>query len=146
MIENISNFFIGILLFLDGIIYSLISWVYQIILVICQIDILDNSYEIDALVNRIYVIIGVIVLFLVAYSLLKSMVNPDDALKNKKGPVNIIKDIIISIVLIALVPTIFSFATRPVIEATAACQFPQPRGANNHEMPFPTIARMLLSI
>lgn len=112
MIENISNFFIGILLFLDGIIYSLISWVYQIILVICQIDILDNSYEIDALVNRIYVIIGVIVLFLVAYSLLKSMVNPDDALKNKKGPVNIIKDIIISIVLIALVPTIFSFATR----------------------------------
>lgn len=112
MLENISNFFIGILLFLDGIIYSLISWVYQIILVICQVDILDNSYEIDALVNRIYVIIGVVVLFLVAYSLLKSMVNPDDALKNKKSPVNIIKDVIISIALIALVPTIFSFATR----------------------------------
>ena len=112
MLENISNFFIGILLFLDGLIYSLISWVYQIILVICQVDILDNSYEIDALINRIYVIIGVVVLFLVAYSLLKSMVNPDDVLKNKKGPVNIIKDIIISIALIALVPTIFSFATR----------------------------------
>lgn len=108
--DTIVEFFTSILLFLDSIIYSLINWVYQIILVLCEIDILNNSYEIDALMNRLYVIIGVVVLFLVAYSLLKSMVNPDDALKNKKGPVTIIRDVIISVVLIALVPSIFSFA------------------------------------
>ena len=110
MLENIYNLFVFIALFLDSIIYSLISWVYQIILVLCQVDILNNSYEITQLMNRLYIVIGVIVLFLLAYSLLKSMVNPDDALKNKKGPVAIIKDVIISIVLIALVPSIFSFA------------------------------------
>ena len=108
--EAILNFFVGVLLFLDSIVYSLISWVYQIILVLCQVDILNNSFEIDALINRVYAIIGVVVLFLLAYSLLKSMVNPDDALKGKKSPVTIIKDVIISIVLIALIPTIFDFA------------------------------------
>mgnify|MGYP005773379889 CR=1 FL=1 len=108
--EAILNFFIGVLLFLDSIVYSLISWVYQIILVLCQVDVLNNSFEIDALINRVYAIIGVVVLFLLAYSLLKSMVNPDDALKGKKSPVTIIKDVIISIVLIALIPTIFDFA------------------------------------
>lgn len=110
--EAILNFFIGVLLFLDAIVYSLINWVYQIILLLCQIDILDKTFEIDALINRIYVIIGVVVLFLLAYSLLKSMVNPDEALKGKKSPVTIIKDVIISIALIALVPTIFSFAMK----------------------------------
>ena len=100
----------GFLLFLDSIVYSLISWVYQIILVLCRVNILDNTFEIDALINRIYVIIGVIVLFLLAYSLLKSMVNPDEATKGKSSPITIIKDVIISIVLIALVPTIFDFA------------------------------------
>ncbi len=110
MLENIYNLFVFIALFLDSIIYSLISWVYQIILVLCQVDILDNSYEITQLMNRLYIVIGIVVLFLLAYSLLKSMVNPDDALKNKKGPVAIIRDVIISIVLIALVPSIFSFA------------------------------------
>ena len=108
--EAILNFFIGVLLFLDSIVYSLISWVYQIILVLCQIDVLNNTFEIDALINRIYTIIGVVVLFLLAYSLLKSMVNPDDALKGKKSPATIIKDVIISIVLIALIPTVFDFA------------------------------------
>ena len=112
MIDNIVNVFVSILLFLDSIVYSLISWVYQIILVLCQVDILNNSFEIDALINRIYIIIGVIVMFLFAYSLLKSMVNPDDALKGKKTPITIIKDVIISIVLIALIPNIFSFAMK----------------------------------
>ena len=107
---TILEFFVSILLFMDSIIYSLISWVYQIILVLCQIDILGNTNAIDELINRLYIIIGVIVLFLVAYSLLKSMINPDDTLKNKKGPVAIIRDVLISIVLIALVPTIFQFA------------------------------------
>lgn len=109
-VDTIGGFFIGVLLFLDAMIYSLIGWVYKIILVLCQIDILSNTYEIDALVNRIRLIIGVVVLFLVAYSLLKNMINPDEALKGKTSPINFIKDVIISVVLIVLVPTIFDVA------------------------------------
>lgn len=108
--ESILSFFTGILLFLDAMVYSLISWVYQIILVLCNADILKDSFEIDQLVGRIYIILGVIVLFLVAYTLLKSMINPDEALKGKKSPISIVKDVLISVVLIAIIPTIFSFA------------------------------------
>ena len=101
--------FSTILLFLDSIVYFLISWVYQIILLLCNVDILDNDFQVQALINRIYIIIGVVVLFLVAYSLLKSMVNPDDT-KGKNSPFNVVKNVIVSIVLIALMPTIFGFA------------------------------------
>ena len=40
------------------------------------------------------------------------------------------------------VPTMFSLATRPVMEATAACQLPQPRGLKIHASTPPMAARM----
>jgi len=110
ILDGIVSFFYGILLTLDCIIYSFVSYVYQIFLVLAQgSQIIDDKFVGD-LVNRIYIIIGVVMLFLIAYSLLKSMVNPDEALKGKQSPVNIIKDVIISVALIALLPTIFEFA------------------------------------
>lgn len=110
ILDGIISFFYGILLTLDCIIYSFVSYVYQIFLVLAQGGkIIDDKFVGD-LVNRIYIIIGVVMLFLIAYSLLKSMVNPDEALKGKQSPVNIIKDVIISVALIALLPTVFEFA------------------------------------
>lgn len=109
-LEALQAFVFGMLLTIDAMVYSLISWVYQIILVLCNANILGNGFEMQNLVRRIYTIIGVVVLFLVAYSLLKSLVNPDEALKGKKSPVTIIRDVIISVVLIAVIPSIFDFA------------------------------------
>ena len=40
----------------------------------------------------------------------------------------------------------FSFATRPVMDATTACQLPQPRGAKIQSMAPPMAARMEQSI
>ena len=40
------------------------------------------------------------------------------------------------------VPTMFSLATRPVMEATTACQLPQPSGAKIQAMAPPILARM----
>lgn len=110
ILDGIVSFFYGILLTLDCIIYSFVSYVYQIFLVLAQGGKLIDDKFIGDLVNRIYIIIGVVMLFLIAYSLLKSMVNPDEALKGKQSPVNLIKDVIISVALIALLPTIFEFA------------------------------------
>jgi len=42
-----------------------------------------------------------------------------------------------------IVPTMFSLATRPVTDATAACQLPQPSGMNSHATALPSFARML---
>lgn len=108
--DKIQGFFYYILLWLNAIIYSLVGFVYQIFLTITSNEgILDDSV-INGFVDRLYIIIGVVTLFIIAYSLLKTMINPDEALKGKKSPVNIIKDVIISIALITLLPTIFDFA------------------------------------
>ena len=108
--DAIATFFYYILLWLNAVIYSFISFVYQIFLVLAQGESILDDRVINGLTSRIYVIIGVIILFLVAYSLLKSMVNPDEALKGKKSAVTIVRDVIISIVLIAIVPYVFEFA------------------------------------
>ena len=57
---DIIQALVSILLFLDSLIYSLINWVYQIILILCQVDILNNTFEVQGLINRLYVIIGVL--------------------------------------------------------------------------------------
>ena len=110
VIDGIASFFYTILLWLNCIIYSFISFVYQIFLVLANGGAIFDQTIIDGLVNRIYIIIGVVILFLVAYSLLKNLVNPDEAIKGKKSPVALIKDVIISVVLIAIIPNIFDFA------------------------------------
>lgn len=110
ILNAIVGFFYWLFVFIDCIIYSFISYVYQIFLVLAQGGKLIDDKFINDLVGRIYIILGVIMLFIIAYSLLKSMVNPDEALKGKKSPVNIIKDVVISVALIALLPSIFEFA------------------------------------
>ncbi|MBE6154488.1 MAG: hypothetical protein E7163_02805 [Firmicutes bacterium] len=109
-IDGIVSFFYGILLTIDCIIYSFVSYVYQIFLVLAQGGEIFDDKIINGFVNRLYIILGVVMLFIIAYSLLKNMVNPDETLKGKKSPISIVKDVIISVVLIALVPTIFDFA------------------------------------
>lgn len=110
ILNGIQSAIFWLLLKIDSIVYTFIDWIYQIILMLADGDILGNTNIVDELINRLYLIIGVIILFLVAYSLLRSMVNPDEALKGKESPVKIIQNVIISVVLIALVPYIFNFA------------------------------------
>lgn len=110
IINGIASFFFTILLLINTAIYSFISYIYNIFLLLAGGGAIFDRSQISDMVSRIYVILGVVVLFLVAYSLLKSIINPDESLKGKKSPVHIIKDVIISVVLIALVPSIFEFA------------------------------------
>ena len=95
ILDGIVSVIYGLLLTLDCIIYSFISYIYQLFLVLAngQQGLIDESY-IGDFVGRIYIILGVIMLFLISYSLLKSMINVDEATKGKKSPVNIIKDAI----------------------------------------------------
>ena len=109
VVDGIASFFYTIFLWLNCIIYSFISFVYQIFLVLANGGDIFDKTSISGLVDRVYIILGVVVLFLVAYSLLRNMVNPDEALKGKKSPVKTISNVVTSIALIALVPTIFDF-------------------------------------
>ncbi len=110
ILNAIQSAIFWLLLKIDAIVYTFIDWIYQIILMLANGDILGNTNLVDELINRLYIIVGVIILFLVAYSLLRSMVNPDEALKGKESPVKIVQNVIISVVLIAVIPYVFDFA------------------------------------
>lgn len=99
-----------LLLKIDSVIYTFIDWIYRIIMILAQRNLLEDSTYIEEMIKRLYIVIGVVILFFAAYSLLRSMVNPDEALKGKESPVKMLTNVIVSIVLIAIIPSVFNFA------------------------------------
>lgn len=98
----------GLFLLIDGVVYWAISKLFGLYASLAGAHIIRDSFFED-LLNRIYVIIGVAMLFIVAYSLLKAIVNPDN-LSKETG--KLVTNIIISIVLLSITPTIFTYARK----------------------------------
>ena len=100
---------IRILLLIDGVIYDLIDGVYDIFDFLARLNIFnEDSY--NDIVGRIYIVLGVIMLFVLAYTLLRAIINPDEFAKGEKSFPNLAKNVVVSIALIVLLPTIFNIA------------------------------------
>lgn len=105
---NVKEFFTKFLILLVVGVYKLVGAVYRVFLILAKANLFSqNDYRI--LADRIYVILGVAILFVVAYNFLVMIVDPD---KDKSGTnvSKMLKDTIISFILIVLTPTLFSFA------------------------------------
>ena len=112
---SIADFLVSILsgisLGIDSLVYQLLGYAYNLFNVIASARVLSQD-TLATLANRVYIIIGVIALFLVAYALLTAIIDPDKASKGDTSLGKIIPNIAIAIVAIALVPTIFTYAYR----------------------------------
>lgn len=97
----------NILLLIDGAIYDLIDYIYDIFNFLAGYNIFSQETY-NQIVQRIYVILGMVMLFALAYSLLKAVINPDDFAKGEQSFPNVIKNTVISLVIIAVLPTVFS--------------------------------------
>ena len=97
----------NVLLLLDGAIYNLIDYLYDIFDFLAKINIFGAD-DYNAIVSRIYVILGLFMLFVLAYSLLKAVINPDDFAKGENSFPNLIKNVVISLAIIILLPTVFT--------------------------------------
>lgn len=93
---------------IDSVVYYITSVAFKLYLAISQFE-LFNTSAFDDMINRTYVVIGVISLFLVAYTLLTAIINPENASKGNKSFSKVVKNLVIAIVGIAVVPTIFSW-------------------------------------
>ena len=93
---------------LNAIIYKLLSFAYQVFFAIASARVLRESTYIE-MANKIYLVIGVISLFLVAYGLLQAIINPDNAGKGDTAVNNLVGKVVMAIALIAFVPTIFNY-------------------------------------
>ena len=96
----------GVFLFLDGLVYWLISVLFALYEALAGAEIVNQSTY-QSIVNNFYVIIGVVMLFYVAYSLLKSLINPDEF---EKTTSKVALNLVVSLILLGVMPTIFNYA------------------------------------
>ncbi len=104
--DNISTTIFGLFMQLDIIVYWLISVVYGLFNEIASARIFGNEVTVD-IIQIANVIAGVIALFLIAYTLLNKIVNPDS--KDGSNGAQILKRVILSFVILVLTPFIFDF-------------------------------------
>ena len=96
---------------IDLLIHQGIAEVFKLIFRIAEVDIFTEE-AIGTFSNRIYGILGVLILFKIVISCIQYLVSPDKMADKDKGMGALITRTIISFVLLALVPTIFSFAKK----------------------------------
>ena len=112
--KNISiwNFLMALLsyifLMIDSIVYTLVSKLYVLFLAISQFKIFDNNIM-QEIINRTYIVVGVISLFIIAYALINAIINPENAGKSDKTFSKVIKNFVFAIIGVAMVPTIFNW-------------------------------------
>ena len=94
---------------LDIVVYSLLSSVFQLIIDLSNVQIFTDS-TIDHFSKRIYLILGLVMLFKVIISFVQILVNPDKMDDKEQGVGNVLQRVVISLALIFLVPSIFDFA------------------------------------
>lgn len=97
--------FIGIILTLDTLIYGLISSAFKVFMAIASARLLSSDAY-YTIANKLYLIIGVVMLFVLSYAMLKAIVNPDEG-KKSFGP-GLIKRIVIAVVGLAIAPALFN--------------------------------------
>ncbi len=99
--------FVGIILALDSIIiYGNIGPVFRIFMAISGARLLSSDAYND-IANKIYAIVGVVMLFVLAYAILRAIIDPEQSMKNELGP-QLVKRIVIAVVGLAIAPVIFN--------------------------------------
>lgn len=99
---------ISLLLLIDSKIYGLFANLYNLYIELAQARIFDVG-AFDTLINNIYVLVGVVALFILAFSFLQAMINPDDVSKTTKSTKDLILRLALSVMLTCITPVIFDF-------------------------------------
>ena len=105
-IKALANGIVGLFLIIDGIIYWAVGLLFDIYYELAGAEIIKNEVY-EEIASRFLVIIGVFMLFYLAYSLLRALVNPDELNKNTS---KIVINLVTSLILINVVPVIFTYA------------------------------------
>ena len=101
--------FRNILSFIDWALYSLASAMFDVIKQISVTSFFKEG-QIEEIASRVYVIVGVLMLFKLVVSAIQYLVNPDSMDDKEKGLFGVLKNSIITVGLIVLVPVVFRYA------------------------------------
>ena len=109
----VALLFVG---FIDKIAYYLVALTYNLFLIVSRINIFDPNVKsaggitgediYNNITMRIYTIIGIFVLFVVAYQLILNIVNPD---REKSATTKMVQNAIKALIFVILLPMVFNY-------------------------------------
>ena len=94
-------------LFLDGVIYSVVSYVYKIFILMSQIKFSRIFDMMEPLIDRVKAVIIVLVLYKLGRTLIEYMIDPAKATSDKTGGAALVKNLFITAALLILYPFLF---------------------------------------
>ena len=112
--DTLKQAWYGLWVLIDSLVYSLISIAYQVFNLIAKASLYNSENgDIKVIVERISVILGIGMLFIIAYNIILNIMNPDKASSSgDKSMQGIFKNAIIAIVMLTAYSTVFTYMTR----------------------------------
>ena len=107
ILDDVAETFWKIIISLVGSIFKLVNSAYRIFLALAEADIFKNA-EFDIITKNMYEILSIVMLFVLAYGILVKIVDPENSKSGVDGK-KILQKLVMAIVLLALIPSIFSF-------------------------------------
>ena len=108
------DWFLKLIIILTAGILNLIKSILTLVFDIAALDFFGgtnaSSQIIDELATRVYIILGVLMLFKITISCIQYLINPDKSDDKDSGFGAIFKRTLLAIVMLALVPSVFNFA------------------------------------
>lgn len=96
-------------LLLDKAVYTILSVIFQLIVDLANFELFSNE-AITSFSNRIYLILGIVMIFKLMISFIQMLINPDNMQDKEKGLGGILKRVVISLVLIVMIRPIFDLS------------------------------------
>lgn len=109
MLVWIAKLFRSLFLLIDKVIYWAVNMVYQLFIMISETGIFTPE-DIRTFAGRIYVLLGVFMLFKVSFSLITYILNPDSLTDKSKGVGKLLTNFFVVLIGIVAVPYVFQAA------------------------------------
>ncbi len=108
ILDALVGFFRVFSSLIDSGIYWIVTQIYAVFTQIAEVDILKGI--VSDFTTRIYVLLGVFMLIKISITLIKYITNPNDLTDSSKGAGKLLKNVIVSLLLLIMVPYIYKFA------------------------------------
>lgn len=107
-----TNLLRTVMFFIDNVVYGLITVIYKLFIYLSEINLFsfDDSTPLGALISRVYVVLGIFMLFKVSFSLIQYIIDPNLFSDKSKGFGKLVTNALVTMVLLVSVPYIFTYA------------------------------------
>lgn len=98
-----------IFLVIDSFVYGVVNKIYRVYMTLAGARIFSSKLF-SAISNRVYAVIGIVMLFVLAYSLIQGIISPDKITKGAGSGGNLVRRVLVAVIGLAIVPAVFNLA------------------------------------